>query len=355
MYIIKQKNSGVICSGIFFLIVWLVLLSCSTDHEVDPDNAYVFKQPDNFPSATYSFENNPITNEGFELGRRLFYDEMLSIDTTVSCATCHKQQSAFADPTHKVNHGVRNRFGKRNSPSLANMGFLSFYFFDGGVNHLDFVPVNAITSAFEMDNTMNEVVRRLNRHTEYPSLFNQAFRKDTVDSQQVLHALAQFTVMLVSSNSRYDRMMRQEGEQFSVIESEGYALFKSKCASCHSGELFTDGYFHNTGLDDDFANDIGRELITESAIDRGKFKVPSLRNITATPPYMHDGRFVTLEEVLNHYQHNVKDSPTLDAALRNNNALGISLSNEEKIKIIAFLKTLTDETFLKDKRFSNPF
>jgi cytochrome c peroxidase len=351
----KQKYPGALCSGIFFWMISTILVSCSTDHEIEPEHSYVFKQPENFPSATYSFENNPVTKEGFELGRMLFYDEMLSIDTTVSCATCHKQQSAFADPTHKVNHGVRNRFGKRNSPSLANMGFVSFYFFDGGVNHLDFVPVNAITSAFEMDNTMNEVVRRLNRHPQYPSLFNQAFRKDTIDSQQVLHALAQFTVMLVSDNSRYDRMIRNEREQFSIVESEGYEVFKLKCASCHTGELFTDGYFHNNGLDDDFSKDIGRELITESDRDRGKFKVPSLRNIGVTPPYMHDGRFTTLEEVLDHYQHNVKDSPTLDTALRNNYSLGISLSDEEKTKIIAFLKTLTDETFLKDKRFSNPF
>ncbi len=355
MCITNLKNSGVLYSGIFFLILSSITIACSTDAEVESEFFYVFKQPENFPLATYSFGNNPVTEKGFELGRMLFYDEMLSVDTTVSCATCHKQQSAFADPAHKVNHGVQNRLGKRNSPSVANMGFLSFYFYDGGVNHLDFVPVNAITATFEMDNTMSEVVRRLNRHPRYPDLFQQAFKIDSVDSQQVLHALSQFMVMLVSGNSRYDQIMRNEGEQFSIAEKEGFGLFKSKCANCHSGELFTDGYFHNNGLDNDFGKDAGRELITESSEDRGKFKVPSLRNITATPPYMHDGRFKTLDEVLSHYQHNVYDSPTLDAELKKDNVIGISLSDEEKGKIISFLKTLTDESFLKDKRFSNPF
>lgn len=334
-------------------LLCFALTSC-TSGESGPGLTYVFKQPEHFPPATYTFENNPVTQEGFELGRMLFYDPVLSVDSTVSCSSCHKQATAFADPTHKINHGIHNRFGKRNSPGLANMAFMDTYFYDGGVNHLDFVPINAITSEVEMGNTLVDLVERLNINTLYRRKFAEAFNQEEINSQQLLHALAQFTTMLVSSDSKYDKVMLGK-DNFTAMEQQGYTLFQQKCSACHVDVLFTDKSFRNNGLDNDFTKDTGRETITESQDDRGKFKVPSLRNIELTPPYMHDGRFRTLEEVLDHYQSGVKDSPTLDPALRQDAFLGIEISQDEKESIITFLKTLTDTQFTKDKRFTDPF
>lgn len=334
-------------------LLCLALVSCSSDERL-PDLKYTFEQPEDFPKATYTFENNPVTREGFELGRMLFYDPILSVDSTVSCSSCHKQATAFADPTHKINHGVHNRFGKRNSSGLGNMAFMDAYFYDGGVNHLDFVPINAITSDVEMGNTLNDLVKRLNNNKLYRDKFTQAFKQEEINSQQLLHALAQFTLMLVSADSKYDNVMLGR-DQFSPPEQQGYILFQEKCSSCHAGELFTDQSFRNNGIDSDFTKDAGRAIITELEDDRGKFKVPGLRNITLTPPYMHDGRFRTLEDVLDHYRSGVKNSPSLDAALHQEGVLGIKISDAEKEKIITFLKTLTDTPFTKDKRFTDPF
>ncbi len=343
-------------SGQFFcsLAMALLFMACQADTAVAPDQDYSFVQPASFPQATYTFENNPVTKDGFELGRMLFYDPILSVDSTVSCSTCHKQATGFADPTHRVNHGVNNLFGKRNSPGIANMAFVDFFFLDGGVNHLDFVAINAITSEVEMGNTLIDLVEKLNNNSFYKEKFQQAFKKDVIDSQQLLYALSQFTIMLVSANSKYDQVMKSKAV-FTDEEQKGYALFISNCSSCHATDLFTDNYFHNNGLDDDFAKDIGRQLITESAIDRGKFKTPSLRNAALTQPYMHDGRFSSLDDVLNHYSSGVKDSPSLDTRLRGTASLGIPMTQSEQNNIIAFIKTLTDAEFAKDKRFSDPF
>jgi cytochrome c peroxidase len=333
----------------------MILGACDHQENASPDTTYQFRQPANFPQATYTFGENPVTKEGFELGRKLFYDPILSVDSTVSCSTCHRQTTGFADPTHRINHGVNNRFGKRNSPGIVNMAFLSSFFLDGGVVHLDFVPVNAITSEAEMGNTLEEVVRRLSRHPAYAEAFRGAFHQEAIDSRQVLHALAQFTAMMVSANSKYDKVMRNEGVVFTEEEQEGHALFTRKCAGCHTPDLFTNGGFHNNGLDSVFDKDPGRATITRDDRDLGKFRVPGLRNVFLTPPYMHDGRFTTLEEVLDHYRSGVKDSPTLDVLLKQEGNRGISFTNEEEEKIIAFLKTLTDAELAKDKRFTDPF
>jgi cytochrome c peroxidase len=342
--------------GFVFVMMLFVLFSCDPDI-VTPEESDVdieFIQPPSFPVATYTFGNNPVTPGGFALGRMLFYDPVLSSDSTVSCSTCHKQITAFADPTHRINHGVGNRFGKRNSPSIINMAFRSAFFFDGGANHLDFVPINAITAEAEMDNTLEEVITRLQRQERYRRLFAAAFDRPDIDSQQLLKALAQFTVMMISNNSKYDRVNRGE-LQLTGPETEGLILFNQKCSACHATDIFTDDQFRNNGLDESFSGDTGRKIVTGLDDDAGKFKVPSLRNIAITPPYMHDGRFNHLEEVLDHYAHGVKDSPTLDPLLKQNQAPGISLSEAEKTKIIVFLNTLTDHKIIADKKFSDPF
>jgi cytochrome c peroxidase len=338
-------------------VIWTcascVLISCAPDE--DPGkNPYAFEVPANFPAARYTFQNNSVTAEGFELGRVLFYDGMLARDGNVSCASCHQQHVAFADPLHRLSIGVDERVGIRNAPAIQNVVFKKFFFWDGGVNHVDFVPIAAIENPLEMDETMTSVVGKLKANEKYRARFRAAFDTDEVNSQRMLHALAQFMALMVSANSRYDRYIRNEGEMLTGEELRGLTAFRQKCASCHTTDLFTNDDFRNNGLDASFEKDNGRERITEFAGDRGKFKVPSLRNVALTKPYMHDGRFRNLDEVLTHYQSGVKDSETLDPLLRNGTTLGIAMTAEEKADILAFLKTLTDDTFLKDKRFSQP-
>lgn len=336
-------------------IVGVLLFSCQGEGVSPIEDSFAFQRPANFPLATYTFQNNPVTKNGFELGRTLFYDPVLSSDNTIACANCHQQARGFSDPVHKFSKGVNDASGFRNAPAIQNMAFLNNFFWDGGVSHLDFVPINAITSEIEMNEKLDRVIAKLNASNEYPERFNAAFGTSEVNSQRMLFALSQFMIMMVSADSRYDHYVRGEGEIFSADELEGMALFKTKCSACHATDLFTDGSFRNNGLNTNFEQDAGRERITELSGDRGKFKVPSLRNAELTAPYMHDGRFKNLEEVLDHYAQSVKDSETLDPILKQDGSPGIAMTEAERAKIITFIKTLTDRNFTNDKRFSNPF
>ncbi|NOT73471.1 MAG: cytochrome-c peroxidase [Cyclobacteriaceae bacterium] len=332
-----------------------VIMGCTPEKVSPVADPYVFTTPSNFPKASYTFENNPVTKDGFELGRALFYDPVLSSDSSIACANCHQQVTAFADPVHRFSKGVGDVNGVRNAPAIQNMAFQTHFFWDGGANHLDFVPINAITSNIEMAEKLVNVLKKLERGKTYPEKFNAAFGSKEVTSQKMLYALSQFMCMLVSSNSRYDKYVRGEGEILTSQELNGLSLFSQKCSSCHATDLFTDGSFRNNGLDASFALDSGRQRITEISGDRGKFKVPSLRNADVTKRYMHDGRFNTLKEVLDHYGSNVIVSETLDPILNSNGVKGISLSEQQKLDIISFIKTLTDTEYTHDKRFSNPF
>ncbi|HRG08838.1 MAG TPA: cytochrome c peroxidase [Cyclobacteriaceae bacterium] len=336
------------------LFGWLVVLSLVACADEDESPAVQFWQPDDFPPATYTFQNNPVTAPGFELGRMLFYDPVFSRDSTVSCANCHLQAVAFADPAHKISVGINDRIGTRNAPPIFNLAFKSNFFWDGGVNHIDFIPINAIVNPNELDQDIDVLISKLNKYNRYPQKFKEAFNKANIDSQQMLFALSQFMVMMVSANGRYDQYVNGNKSVLTEQEIRGLALVESKCTSCHTPPLFTNDGFANNGLDTEFT-DRGRAIITESENDVGKFRVPTLRNVELTDPYMHDGRFRTLEQVLTHYQQGVKDSPTLDPLLKQNETPGIILSDTEKADIIAFLKTLTDRSFTQDKRFANPF
>lgn len=348
MYISSRRYAKKQAFPVLCWVCLLVLIGSCGGEEISPENPYVFKKPAHFPEPAYTFENNPISKEGFALGRKLFFDPLLSSDGSVSCNSCHIQSTAFADSQqHPLSFGVDDRVGIRNAPALSNMAFVPDFFWDGGVNHLDFVAINAIESEFEMDNTLSNVVQKLNDHPEYPGLFKEAFGIDEVTSPFMLQALSQFMLLMVSDHSKYDQFVRGE-TALSAEEAAGLSLFQSNCASCHSGELFTDFSYRNNGLSESFT-DKGRALITESDSDIGKFRVPSLRNVGLTAPYMHNARFRTLEEVLDHYREGVKDSPSLDPLLRQ----GISITDEEKAQIIAFLKTLTDREFRTDERFRN--
>jgi cytochrome c peroxidase len=340
------------------LLAWLLgavacLIACSQD-DIEPaplDERFQFKVPEFFPEPTYTFRNNPVTEPGFELGRKLFFDPILSRDSTISCSSCHSQSVAFADAQHRLSIGIDDRVGTRNAPSISNLAFQDRFFWDGGVTHVDFIPVNAIENEFEMDNNIATIVERIRNHEEYPQMFDQAFGGDTINSGRMLHALSQFMVMMISANSDYDKYLRNENVELREAAISGLNTFEQNCSSCHQGIMFTSGGFENNGLDEIYDKDIGRALITENDLDLGKFRVPSLRNVALTAPYMHDGRLSTLMDVLDHYSDGVKDSPTLSPQLRQGDQLGIPLTMEEKQNLVAFLETLSDWEFINDTRF----
>ncbi len=312
--------------------------------------------PAHFPAPVYTFgSHTPLTPQGFELGRMLFYDPRLSRDGTVSCGSCHQPAFAFADSVRATSLGVGAQSGVRNTPGLANLAWMPAFFWDGGAAHLEITPLNALTNPVEMGETLQHTLEKLNATPRYREKFKAAFGEDTISAQLLFRAIAQFTGSLVSDGSRYDRYVRQErGAALTADEREGLQLFTQKCANCHATHLFTDHSFRNNGLDGEGVRDPGRQVVTGNAADRGKFKVPSLRNVALTPPYMHDGRFPTLAAVLDHYAAGVQNSSTLDPLLRQAGAPGIPLTEAEKTKLIAFLHTLTDATFCADERFKDP-
>ena len=336
------------------LIAIVLLLSTGFLISKQSPTAKPLAIPTNFPAPTYDLNKNPLTEEGFELGRKLFYDPVLSSDGTISCASCHQQDAAFVQADHDLSHGVEDRLGKRNALPIFNALFRKSFFWDGGVPKLDFVPVNPIENELEMDEKMDNVLYKLNTSANYRTLFKNAFAVDTISSKELLQAFAQFMYAMMSANSKYDRYVRKENVFLDNEELAGFSLFKEKCSSCHSTDLFTDDSFRNNGLDNDHPKDKGREEITLNIADRAKFKVPSLRNVALTAPYMHDGRFNSLEEVLEHYANSVQNSNTLDPLLKSGTRLGIQLTSNEQKQLILFLNTLTDSSFINNKDFSNP-
>ena len=346
---IKRKLILMLAAAAFVVIA---LNGCETDppipEELPSDNIHLVI-PDGWPAPNYDFSTNRLTEEGFVLGRKLFYDTKLSRDNSISCASCHQQFAAFSHLDHRLSHGIDGLFGTRNAPGLYNLNWQNSFMWDGGVNHIEVQPTAPLTNPVEMDETIDNVVLKLQNDPDYREMFKSAFGTTTVTSQLMLKAMAQFMGMLVSYNSRYDQYTRGKAT-LTTPETNGLALFQSNCASCHTPPLFSNYQFANNGLDTAFA-DGGRGIITGAPSDMGTFRVPSLRNVALSPPYMHDGRFETLQEVLNHYVSGVKNSATLHPSL----AGGIALTAQEQNDIIAFLKTLSDYTFINDKRFNDPF
>lgn len=339
----------------YFLLSFVFLLSCKKDEEIAPqnDSTIQFLKPANFPNPVYDLSANPITKEGFELGRALFYDGILSRDGTISCGSCHQQSSAFTQHGHDLSHGIDNKLTKRNSLPIQNLAWYNTFFWDGGVGHLDMFALAPIENENEMDETPANVLNKLRQSSKYPTLFKKAFGTTEITLDRFLKALSQFQLMCISANSKYDKVVRNERQVFTADEQQGRLIFQQKCATCHSGELFTNQNFINNGLPIRNADDFGRNLISWFEEDKYKFRVPSLRNVEKSTPYMHDGRFRTLEQVLDFYSNAVVDSPTLDNRLRQTNGtLGIALNTDEKQKIILFLKTLTDNTYLTDPKLS---
>ncbi len=304
----------------------------------------------------YGLARNPPDAATFELGRQLFYDARLSSDGTVSCGSCHQLAAAFAHAGQRLSPGVAGRRATRNAPALQNLRWRHSFMADGGVLGLELQALAPLTSPAEMNTPLAEALAKLNADPAYRRRFAAIYGPGPIDTPQFLRALAQFTAALTSANSRYDKYVRHEaGGVLTAPELRGRALFAARCSGCHATDLFSDDSFRNNGLDRRFARDSGRAHITSRAADRGRFRVPSLRNVARTAPYMHDGRFATLPQVLAHYAHGVQPSPTLDPLLRQSDGrLGIPLSRQQQADLVAFLRTLTDTEFLTNPRLAPP-
>jgi cytochrome c peroxidase len=340
MRILPNKIVPLICISVFILIYSF------TGNETKTE----LKYPKTFPKPVYTFENNKLSNEIFQLGRKLFYDPILSKDSSISCESCHQRVAAFAHIDHSLSHGINSRIGTRNVPALQNLIWKDSYMWDGGVNHIEVQPINPITNPDEMGESLNHVLFKLRNNSEYRKRFRKAFNDTIINTERILKSLTQFTGLMISGNSKYDRYIAGK-DTFNSQELSGLSLFRSKCVNCHVEPFFTDNSYRNNGLaTDSTINDIGYGKVTGKANDNYKFKVPSLRNIEMTFPYMHDGRFRKLKNVLDHYSEKYSGDQDMDEKVR---MIG-KLSDKEKKDIIAFLLTLTDKEFLSDPRFAAP-
>ena len=293
-----------------------------------------FAFPKHFPTIVYDLEKNPLTQEKINLGRALFYDPILSKDGTISCASCHSPYNGFAHTDHDLSHGINDLIGTRNAPALFNLAWQTSFNWDGAINHLDMQALAPLNDAREMGETTDNLMVKLQNSKLYPTLFAAAFQDSIITGQHFLQALAAFELTLISANANYDKVKNGE-EKFTEQEENGYALFQKNCNSCHTEPLFSSYGFASNGLPiDTTLNDYGKGQITGKKSDNLLFKIPSLRNLKFTHPYMHDGRFRRLNEVLHHYRTSTKlENP-------------IVLSSNEKTDLIAFLLTLNDTEFI---------
>lgn len=353
---------------IIFIFISILFFSCRKNELDASITPYELKIPSHFPAMTIP-DDNPMSVEGVELGRKLFYDTRLSLNNSISCASCHNQQKGFSDDK-KFSSGVNGTIGKRQSMALVNLGWQSAYFWDGRAESLEEQVLHPVSDPIEMNQSWKATAEKLNTDEEYRNEFYRVFKTGDFDSTHIAKAISQFLRTLISSQSKYDVMYKYQNslplnafEQnlYSQISNEEWAgmdlffsLTNGDCLHCHNGPLAEiQGLFSNNGLGDEFP-DIGRMTVTGNANDKGKFKVPSLRNIEFTAPYMHDGRFSNLDEVINHYSFGVVESPTIDPKMEFSHQGGVQLDAQEHLLIKAFLKTFTDHEFLNNPEFSDP-
>lgn len=307
----------------------------------------------------------PLTQQRVALGRMLFYEPALSRDGTQSCGSCHVQADGLSDP-RKYSVGIRGLEGTRQAMSLANLGWhRRGFFWDGRAATLREQALMPIVDPLEMDNTLANAITVLSSKQQIRDQFIRAFGSDSITAERMGIAMEQFMLTIVSGNSKWDKVQRGQAT-FTEQEERGRQLFFSEfdptgkvksgeCFHCHGGPNFTNDRFMNNGLDDDASfKDIGRERVTNNAYDRAKFKVPTLRNIAVTPPYMHDGRFTRLEDVVQHYSSGVKQSTTVDVLLQFSLKPGLGLGASDVADLVAFLRTLTDEAYLTNPRYAKP-
>jgi cytochrome c peroxidase len=339
----------------FFFLAFAFFTSCKKYQDVQPFDEIdqLMTIPSHFPMPP-KVDFNPSNKQAIVLGRKLFFDVNLSANNRISCASCHLPQKAFTDGVALSSIGFSGNKLHRNSMPLFNLAWAtSGLFWDGGATNLESLSIGPLTHPDEMAENVLTLPSELAQNPDYVKLFAEAYPEEdgAITIQKVLKALAQYMRVLISANSKYDLAIRNPSNRIlNELEIKGLKVFDQKCNSCHnrSQHLFKDNDFHNNGLDDTFSTDhelvaMGRFRITFKQEDIGKFKTPSLRNLSFTAPYMHDGRFATLQDVLNHYSSGIKASPTLAPQLRN-----FTLSEDEKQALLAFLKTLDDDNFVKN-------
>lgn len=352
---------------IFFLAVFILGFSACDSEEVIPKDETLYELSyGDLPEPTLP-SDNPLTVQGVQLGRMLFYETKLSKDGTQSCASCHRQADGFSD-TAKFSIGVENLPGKRQAMAVFNMAWhTNQFFWDGRANLLRDQALKPIQDPLEMNETLDNVLQKLSDDERYQDQFSRAFGSPEITAEKMSLAMEQFMLSIVSTNAKYDKVLAGT-TQLTPSEQRGRELFFAEynpffpdesgadCAHCHSGRSFENDRYMNNGLDTD-ANitDIGREAVTQNPNDKAKFKVPTLRNIELTPPYMHDGRFQTLEEVVEHYNSGIQSSTTADITVLNTQSTGLMLTAQDKIDLVNFLKTLTDVAFLNNAEYASPF
>ena len=344
-----------------YILCFLFLMNCSSkEEEIYTPVPYNLKIPTLFADKLIEPiipTSNPLTEEGVALGKKLFFDKILSGDETQSCATCHNPQKAFTDNL-QFSTGIDGNLGTRNAMPLFNLAwnFDERFTWDGKEFSLEKQALEPVSNPIELHSKWTNVEEKLQNHAEYPTLFKQAYGTSTIDSTLITKAIAQFERTLISGNSKFDKFLSGE-VNLTLEEQNGFDIFmdeaKGDCFHCHGSNnnpLWTDNKFHNNGLDSNFS-DLGLGAITGDPADNGKFKTPSLRNLAFTAPYMHDGRFATLEEVINHYSDGLQPSSTIDPLMKKVNQGGVGLSAKDKADLKAFLLSLSDFNFINNPDF----
>lgn len=356
-----------------FIAVTVLLVACKKDETEQQANTSAVKYDPTpytmnhagFPAPPIA-DDNLLTIQGVQLGRMLFYEKMLSGNNTQSCGTCHQQQFAFTD-TAKLSVGIHGLLGKRNSMTAVNMAWnTGGFFWDGRANLLRQQALMPIQDELEMDETLDNVITKLSASKTYRDQFMRAFGSEEITANKIALALEQFMNSIISNDTKYDKYRRGE-LTLDSSEERGRVLFFAEynpsfpelsgadCAHCHSGPNFSNNRYMNNGTKSEGEiTDIGRQGVTGNINDKGKFKVTTLRNIALTPPYMSDGSIQTLEEVIDHYNNGLKESATLDPALRFTREKGLMLTAQDKADLVAFLKTLTDYSLLNNMAYSDP-
>lgn len=366
---------------ILFFTLGIMLLACKYDvleEKLEDDNTnivddfsntspYNLNIPPFFPPMDIP-SNNPLTEEGVQLGKYLFWEKKLSLDNSISCGSCHLPQNSFSDP-NRYSAGVGGTLGNRQSMALINLGWARHFFWDGRKSTLEDQILEPVENPIEMHEQWSDVVEKLNNDTLYPPLFSAAFGSPHITKERAAKAIASFIRTMVSAGSKFDKQ-RTGQYTFTQEEYRGFVLFTTEggspeqvaggsfgadCFHCHGfGDMqMTDGLFHNNGLDSHFQNDPGRFNVTLNPLDSGKFKTPTLRNVEFSAPYMHDGRFNSLIEVIEHYNTGGHPSTTIDSFMKFTSG-GLQLSETSKNDLIAFLRCLSDTAFMNNPNFKDP-
>ncbi|MEN9549139.1 MAG: hypothetical protein RIR12_1730 [Bacteroidota bacterium] len=332
------------------MLITYVLAACNKAQNTKGLTLVKLVVPSGFPAPPYTFPDNPLSVEGIELGRKLFYDGRLSIDNMHPCSSCHQQMAGFGTFEHDRSHGVYNSHTLRNAPVLLNLPWSTSLHWDGAYTRLTDAIAQPLHGNTEMGETYAGIINKLQQDGDYRERFKTVFRSNSIRPEYILKALAQFTGQLVSANAKFDKVQRGEAF-FTASEQNGFNLFQQKCATCHPPPLFTDYSYRNIGLPvDPFLNDYGRIKITGKNTDSLKFKVPTLRNTFISANYMHDGRFATLQQCINHYRNGVQLSASVDALVNG----GLSITDNEAEELYQFLKTLTDSSFITNPAWARP-